>query len=272
VQGIPDGISARIEAQKRRKLEALRVAMDADAEIDRLIEIDRAEHKTPAERRADIRRRNTSGVRKTLAAIGALGVTEFLRSHRRAAIAVAIAAGATGMVAAVPGSTDLLDVAPDEPSVVATQAPRPTVAPGDGFPKMPGAPPARVNPGLEVPSDLPSTVGPSPPTGDAAPGPASRPAVTRPPHASLPGTTAPEPTQNPPDLDPAPEPEPEPEPSAPPEPEPPLPSVTAEPPQMPATPADEPLLCIDIDELLGVCADLDLPLADGLLGGRGIWG
>lgn len=251
------GLDDAITAQEHRKAEALHALMDADAELDRLREQQRLQDMTPEQRR---RRWRVIRGGATLAGAGVILIArhalDAVRDHPRAAVGALVAsAGLTMQGAPTVGDGEIREAEPPRAVRVVPPDRIIDVAPNGDSPT-----PGLVD--LEVESDAPSTVEPPPASGDAvAPGPTASP-PNEPPAPDPTRTPGPEPPETSPSPPPSPSPTPEP-----PEPEPepsPTPTV-APPPEPPTPPADEPLLCADLEYVLDAC--VDVPLVDELLGG-----
>lgn len=238
----------------------------------------------PSKPKRDGKRSHLRVVRDTGVALAALFValaTWFARQAREHP--VRLVAGVGGLGAAVVGSMFLLPDMDDGPGGVPNGPPAAvgTPTPGDP-PKSADSPspgpdggesaPTPTPPDLEVPGDLPTDVGP--PAAGEPTAPTNSPTATDAPLQPSPSGT-PTPTPEPsPTLEPPEPPEPsEPPPSpTPTEPEPPEPTVTLPPETPTPTPTadDRPLVCVEVEELVGLCVDVPLvgDLLDELLPSR----
>jgi outer membrane biosynthesis protein TonB len=245
------GLDDAIAEQERLKAEALHRLMEADAELDRLRENRRVRNMTPEQRRRAWR--VIAG--GAAGAVGAVVATALAVREKPVAAAASVAGATAITLSSLFTAPPLGDpgIGPDPPRVVG-QAPKLDPPPGD---LDAGDAPRSGPPTLEEVSDAPSSVGPSPSSGDG---------VTPEPVASTqPEPPAPDPLEPPPSQTPEPPPSPEPpdEPitTEPPEPS---PTPTVAPPEPPQQPEAEPLLCLDVDLILEADACVDVPLLGGL--------
>ena len=258
-------IHAERERLRDRRQKRNRPARLSDAELEELQERRRAEDLTWQERRAYMQRRTAEIGKRALAVIGlAWLITAWQERRGETIIAMGLtAAAATGTLAVLPdgaGPSTWID-AGSPPVAVGT--PAPAEPPKDAGASLPGAqaPPLMDDPPFG--SGEPGAGATA--TGTAEPSPTSSPEVT--PTPSPPGT--PEPTATP--TRPPPSPTPTSSPTA---------TVTATPTSSPSptgtptptpTPTRDPLLCLDMSNLLELEACIDVPLLDGILGGRGLY-
>lgn len=184
-------------------------------------------------------------------------VAREVRNHPTALVA------AIGLIAAVvAGQLVFRGPGPMEPEIV-EPPPRaigamPPVPPAADDPLSPEAPPVEAGEGAGTgepsPAGSPSTTRTPSPTGTSVPTATATP--TRSPSPTISPTSTPEPPDPTPSLTSTPTSSPTPTPTV---------TLTPSP-----TPTDDPLLCIDVSDLLELEACVDVPLLDGLLGGRGL--